>query len=124
MAIGGNSYFTDLTSRLKGTAANPNPDGQEVAYQQMYKLIGDRWRDWFPESNIVWLKYFFQEILACDAFTDQAEEDHRSHLKELIARISDFKKVSDFACSLVPHSDDDHGFRVTENPVPSMSNLD
>ena len=125
MALGGNTYYTDLTSRLKGTAENPNPDGQEVAYQQMYKMIGDRWRDWFPESNIVWLKYFFQEILTSDAFTDKADKDQTGALKQMIDNILDFKKVSDFVLSVfLQTGDQGQDDKVSRATNASMSDLD
>ena len=122
MAFGGVAYFTDLTSRLKGTAANSNPDGQEVAYKQMYQLIGDQWRDWYPQTNIIWLKYFFKEILNSDAFITEANESEVNTLKTLIKYVDDFTKVADFMATIVGQPEQGE-HQVSRELAQSMSDL-
>lgn len=124
MAVGASVYYTDLTNRLKGTLANTNPDGQESAYQQMYQLIGDQWRGWFPESNLIWLKYFFNEILISEAFQADADESDVAELQRLIESIGDFRLVSDFSLSLSrPKDDIGAALHSVSQTGQSMSNL-
>ncbi|KAI2804071.1 Serine/threonine-protein kinase haspin [Blomia tropicalis] len=106
MSLGGVSYFTDLTSRLKSTAENPKPEGHEVAYAQMYRLIGDRWSSWFPESNVIWLKCVFTELFASDAFESHADQHQRAIIRRLIAMVTDYKTVYEFVQAIFNESGD------------------
>lgn len=110
MAIAGQTFFVDLSSRLKGAASNANPDGQEVAYKKMYQLVGDQWKQWYPQSNIIWLKYFFEEILASDAFASHATADKTAILKALIELVAKYKTVAEFMSKVSqPPNSSDHG---------------
>lgn len=76
MAMDSEVFFTDLNNRLKGTANLVEPDTQELAYQRMYNTVSDRWGEWFPITNIYWVKYFFGEIKTCEAFSVATQRHH------------------------------------------------
>ncbi|UXI22836.1 hypothetical protein NH340_JMT08779 [Sarcoptes scabiei] len=94
-------FYTDLSNRLKGTASNPNPiDGQELAYQQMYNKVIDKWKDWFPETNIYWCKYFYNEVLCSDSFAMDCSDQVKRDLKNLIATIDNYRTLVEFVQNL------------------------
>ncbi|KAH7645648.1 serine/threonine-protein kinase haspin homolog [Dermatophagoides farinae] len=97
ICLGDKVYFTDLTNRLKATASTPNPDSQEEAYKLMYNKVVDKWRDWFPETNIYWCKYFYNEVYNSEAFR-AADTNHttRKGLQNLIDTISDYQTLRGF----------------------------
>lgn len=96
ICLGTNVYFTDLTNRLKGTASNPNPDSQEEAYQRMYNKVVDKWRDWFPETNIYWCKYFYSEVMASQAFVLDCTDNTKKNLSNLIESIWKYRTLTEF----------------------------
>ena len=127
MALGNSIYFIDLTSRLKGTITNQNPDGQEIVYQKMYHLIGDRWSEWFPETNIYWLKYFFEQILTCDVFSKNADQQQKDSLNGLVKKVDNFKMVSDFFVNVLHdntnHRQQSQQAQITRTQATSVSDF-
>lgn len=106
LLLGRSVYFTDLSNRLKTAASNSSPDSQEVAYQQMYQLVKDQWQDWFPQTNINWLKYFYHEVLCSDSFARNCDAQSRQELVGLIDSISQFTSLVDFVVSSFNDRDD------------------
>lgn len=97
ISVGGKVFFTDLSNRLKTTAESATTDPQELAYQQMYRLIFDKWRDWYPQTNIVWLKYFYNEVLTTDAFNTSCDPAIKRDLLDLIEAVDNYKSLVEFA---------------------------
>lgn len=124
MAIARETFYLDLGSRLRGAASNPNPDGQEVAYKKMYHLVKEQWKDWHPQSNIIWLQYFFEEVLTSDAFSAHAPTEKKELLKALIEMVAKEKKVADFMVKVVdPEKYAGEQSTVSKHSAQSMSDL-
>lgn len=106
ICLGSEVFYTDLSNRLKATAAIPSPDSQEVAYQQMYKLIFDKWRDWYPETNVIWLKYFYNEVYNTDAFNANCEPVIKRNLVGLIEAVSNYQSLVEFVHKMFQYGTD------------------
>ena len=120
--VGANIYFTDLSNRLKATAANQNPDSQEVAYQQMYKRIYDKWRDWFPDTNIIWLKYFYHEVYETEAFSSNCDITIKRNLISLIDSIGNYHTLTDFVQNMFRYSGESSSNSNTSNSQSNTTN--
>ncbi|KAI2805560.1 Serine/threonine-protein kinase haspin [Blomia tropicalis] len=116
MAVAGVIHYTDLSSRLKSSTENPKPEEHEIVYADMYRLVADRWTEWFPQTNVQWLRYCFKELSTCSVFEEFAEEHHKNIMKNLIDLIENQKTVFDFVKTLFKSGDNPSERLYRETP--------
>ncbi|KAJ6217858.1 hypothetical protein RDWZM_009015 [Blomia tropicalis] len=100
IAMAGVPYYTNLSARLRDMVHKTEPEEHEVAYAEMYRLIGDCWRDWFPITNLIWMRQMFTTLAHTETFRTEADHHHKMIIERLIQLTSKCSNVAEYVTQL------------------------
>ncbi len=97
---GDNIHFTSLSNRLNPLLCNKKPDLQQFTYQNMCKKASDDWKQWIPETNIFWLRYFIRTIKSSDIVKKCEDKKPFRVMEEILEQIKKYQKLEDFVSNI------------------------
>lgn len=83
----GKVYFRDLTSTLRAYASKKTPTKmslQNRSYRQMVRITKNKWEEFTPKTNLIWLTYLCETLMKADVM----KADTKLH--------SEIKKIRDY----------------------------
>jgi serine/threonine protein kinase len=104
MTHNGKVYYRDLTSTLRayGTKKTPTKMSlQNRSYRQMVKLTKNKWDDFTPKTNLIWLTYLCETLMKHDIMKGDASlmaeirkiRDHTTRVKTTFDLLGCFPKT-------------------------------
>lgn len=61
-------YFTDLSHLFANFSDNMTElKMQDQCYEQMSRVVDQNWQNFYPKTNLIWIKYVIHKLLRCKA---------------------------------------------------------
>lgn len=84
------NYYKDLTYLFESSRFMTEEEmyekqmrRQDIAYQQMYQLVEENWNNFYPKTNLFWLKYIIYKILKASIFNTDDQKQSRINVNKI-----------------------------------------